>query len=86
MPYERQKALRRELNERIPRGLRGSPQNDLRGTFSFFRMQDIPLEVSLEKALALLRGASPWIRADDSPSTVALGGTQRPSPSTRVST
>lgn len=59
MAYEHQKAIQRELNARIPRGLRGSRQNEFRFAFSFFRIQRYSFDTSLALALAMVRQREP---------------------------
>ena len=55
MPYVRQKMIQKELDARIPRGLRGSRQNELRFGFYFYRSQGHSFDTSLELALAQVR-------------------------------
>ncbi len=59
MAYEHQKAIQRELDARIPRGLRGSLQNDLRGRFYFFRSQGLSFDTSLTMAVGGVREREP---------------------------
>ncbi len=59
MAYERQKSIRRELDERIPRGARGSLQNELRFGFYFFRSQGLSFDTSLTAAVGRIREREP---------------------------
>lgn len=59
MAYERQKAIERELDARIPRGPRGSPQNELRLRFNIYRMEGLPSEASLALAVGGVREREP---------------------------
>lgn len=59
MRYEHQKRLRSELNARIPRGLRGSRQNQFRYCFWFFRSQGNCFDASIEQALSYMRATDP---------------------------
>ncbi len=59
MPYERQKAIQRELDARIPRGLRGGSQNELRFRFYFHRSQGLPFDTSLTSAVLGVRERDP---------------------------
>jgi hypothetical protein len=55
----RQRELRRQLNERIPRGPRGSSQNELRLGVWFWQVQGHSFEDSFAKALAWIRKSDP---------------------------
>ncbi len=59
MAYEHQKAIQRELDARIPRGLRGSKQNEFRFGFSFFRTQGHSFVTSVTLARAKVRETEP---------------------------
>jgi len=59
MGFELQKGIQREMDTRIPRGPRGSLQNELRSRFYFFRSQRIPFEVSLTKAVGGIKEHHP---------------------------
>lgn len=58
MPYERQKMIRREL-ERIPRGLKGSPQNDVRHIVNAQRLLGRTFDESVAIAVTFLRERYP---------------------------
>jgi hypothetical protein len=57
--YELQKQIQRELDTRIPRGPRGSLQNQFRFVFCFFRSQRVSFEESIAKAVASIREREP---------------------------
>ncbi len=59
MGYEFQKQIQRELDARIPRGLSGGPQNELRFGFYFYRSQGLSFENSLAPALGGVRERHP---------------------------
>jgi len=59
MLYERQKALQKELDARIPRGLRGEPQNTVRYIVYSQRLHGKSFDESLEIAMALVRQSYP---------------------------
>ena len=59
MAYELQKQIQRELDERIPRWLDGSPQNELRFGFYFFRSQGHSFDASVEMATKQVRLRAP---------------------------
>jgi hypothetical protein len=54
MVYERQKMIRKEL-ERIPRGLRGSPQNQVRQMVASQYQHGKSFEESVEIAVTFVR-------------------------------
>jgi len=58
MPYERQRMIQKEL-ERIPRGLRGSPQNDMRYIVNDQRLHGKSFEESVEIAVSFVRQRYP---------------------------
>jgi len=58
MAYERQKLIRKEL-ERIPRGLKGSPQNDVRHIVNAQRLFGRTFDESVAIAVAFLQGRYP---------------------------
>lgn len=59
MAHPRQKELQRELNARIPRGPRGSRQNELRARFWFWRVQGRSFDDSLAQAVEGVRETYP---------------------------
>jgi hypothetical protein len=59
MPYKHQKAIQLELDTRIPRGLRGGSQNELRFRFYFYRSQGLPFDTSLTRAVLGVRERDP---------------------------
>jgi len=59
MLYERQKALQKELDARIPRGLRGEPQNTVRYIVYSQRLHGKSFDESLEIAMAFVRQSYP---------------------------
>jgi hypothetical protein len=59
MAYEHQKAIQRELDARIPRGPRGSLQNELRFRLYFFRSQGLSFDASLAMAVSGVREREP---------------------------
>jgi len=59
MPYERQKMIRRELDARIPRWLRGEPQNTVRQIVFNQRLHGKSFEESVEIAVTLVRQQHP---------------------------
>ena len=54
MHYELQKAMRRELNERIPPPPKGDPQNELRNLVNSQRLGGKTFDQSLTIALSLI--------------------------------
>ncbi len=50
-----QERLRQELNERIPRGPRGSPQNELRARWWQLRMHGRSFDEAVSEAVAEIR-------------------------------
>lgn len=59
MRYELQKKIQQELDTRIPRQLRGSPQNSFRQAFYLLRCQGLSFDVSVQKATELTRKTEP---------------------------
>jgi hypothetical protein len=59
MAYEHQKAVQRELDQRVPRWLKGSKQNEFRFLFYFYRTQGHSFEASLTLARAKVRESEP---------------------------
>src|SRR5712691_6023216 len=59
MAYEHQKAIQRELDARIPRGLRGSKQNEFRFGVYFFLIQRHSFDASVTLARTLVRKTEP---------------------------
>ncbi len=59
MAYEHQKAIQRELDARIPRGLRGSKQNEFRFGVYFFLIQRRSFDASVNLACAMVRKTEP---------------------------
>jgi hypothetical protein len=59
MHYEMQKAMQRELNERIPPAPNGDPQNELRHVVNSQRLSGHTFEQSLTIALNLVREHHP---------------------------
>jgi hypothetical protein len=58
MAYEFQTRLRQELNERVPRGSRGSRQNEFRMAVWFYRPR-CTFEESVSRALEFVRRVDP---------------------------
>jgi hypothetical protein len=59
MLYERQKTLLKELDARIPRGLKGEPQNTVRYIVYSQRLHGESFEKSVEIALTFVRQNHP---------------------------
>ncbi len=59
MPYERQKEIQKELDARIPRGLRGEPQNTVRYIVNDERLRGKGFDESLEFAVNFVRQSYP---------------------------
>ena len=59
MPYERQKRLQEELDARIPRGLRGEPQNTVRYIVYSQRLHGKSFDESVEFAVNFVRQSYP---------------------------
>ena len=59
MKNELQHFVRNELDERIPRGPRGSPQNELRMHFNAWRLHGLTFEESVGRAAEVVRLRSP---------------------------
>lgn len=59
MPYEKQKAIQRELNSHIPRGRKGSTQNKFRFAFYFYRSRGMTFEDSVRRATEDVRQHEP---------------------------
>ena len=59
MAYEHQKAIQRELDARIPRGLRGSKQNEFRFGVYFYLIQRHSFNASVTLARAMVRKMEP---------------------------
>jgi hypothetical protein len=59
MPYERQKTIRKEL-ERIPRGLKGSPQNLVRQIVTSQYQHGKTFNESVEIAVTFIRQSCPY--------------------------
>ena len=59
MAFEHQKAVQRELDARIPRGLRGSKQNEFRFGVYFFLIQRQSFDASIALARAMVRETEP---------------------------
>jgi hypothetical protein len=57
--YEQQKAMQRELNERIPPASNGDPQNELRQVVNSQRFSGKSFEQSLDFALSVIRKRYP---------------------------
>jgi hypothetical protein len=58
MPFERQKMIQKEL-ERIPRGVKGSPQNDVRHIVNAQRLFGRTFDESVEIAVNFVRERHP---------------------------
>jgi hypothetical protein len=54
MRYDLQKAMQRELNERIPPAPKGDPQNELRNVVNSHRLRGDTFEQSVTKALSVI--------------------------------
>jgi len=59
MAYERQKTLQKELDGRIPRGLRGDPQNTLRYIVNDECLRGKSFDQSIEFAVNFVRQSYP---------------------------
>jgi hypothetical protein len=59
MDYELQKAMRRELNERIPPAPKGDPQNELRHVVNSHRLSGKSFDQSVIMALNFVRKRHP---------------------------
>ena len=59
MPYDRQKEIQKELDVRIPRWLRGGPQNTVRQIVFNQRLHGKTFDESVEIAVAFVRQAHP---------------------------
>ena len=59
MRYERQKTIQKELNARIPRWLRGEPQNTVRQIVFNQRLHGKTFEESVEIAVNFVRQSNP---------------------------
>ncbi len=55
MKHERQRLTQRELEERIPKGQRGSPQNRFRMQFNAWRLHGLSFEESSARAAEAVR-------------------------------
>jgi hypothetical protein len=54
MHYEQQKAMRQELNERIPPAAKGDPQNELRHVVSSHRISGKTFDQSVALAISVI--------------------------------
>jgi len=59
MKNERQHVVRNEMDERIPRGPRGSAQNELRMHFNAWRLHGLTFEESVVRAVEVVRLRDP---------------------------
>ena len=59
MHYEQEKAIQRELNERIPPAPKGDPQNELRHVVNSQRMYGKSFDQSVAIAVNLVRQRHP---------------------------
>ncbi len=59
MSYERQKEIQKELDARIPRGLRGEPQNTVRHIVNGQRLHGKSFDESVEFAVNFVRECYP---------------------------
>jgi hypothetical protein len=59
MHYEQQKAMQRELNERIPPAAKGDPQNELRHVVNSQRLAGKSFDQSVTIALSLIQKRYP---------------------------
>ena len=59
MKNERQHFVRNEMAERIPRGPRGSAQNELRMHFNAWRLHGLTFEESVVRAAEVVRLRNP---------------------------
>ena len=59
MHYEQQKAMQRELNERIPPAAKGDPQNELRHVVNSQRFSGKTFDQSVTIALGFVRKRYP---------------------------
>src|ERR1700682_752005 len=57
--YEQQKAMQRELNERIPPAAKGDPQNELRHVVNSQRLSGKSFDQSVDFALSVIRKRYP---------------------------
>ena len=55
MKNERQQTVRKEMEERLPRGPRGSAQNELRMRFNAWRLHGLTFEESVARAAERVR-------------------------------
>jgi len=60
MHYELQKAMQRELNERIPPAAKGDPQNELRHVVNSQRFSGKTFDQSVTIALDFVRKRHPY--------------------------
>ena len=67
MHYELQKAMRRELNERIPPAPKGDPQNELRNLVNSQRLGGKTFDQSLTIALSLIYKRYPHFNLESCP-------------------
>lgn len=54
MQYEQQRAIRQELNERIPPAAKGDPQNELRHVVNSHRLSGKSFDQSVAIALSVI--------------------------------
>jgi hypothetical protein len=59
MHYEEQKAMQRELNERIPPAPKGDPQNELRQVVNSQRFRGMNFDQSVTIAVSVIRKRYP---------------------------
>ncbi len=59
MHYEQQKAMQRELNERIPPAPNGDPQNELRQVVNSQRFHGMSFDQSVTMAVNVMRKRYP---------------------------
>ena len=59
MHYEEQKAMQRELNERIPPAPKGDPQNELRQVVNSQRFHGMSFDQSVTIAVTIIRKRYP---------------------------
>ena len=59
MHYDLQKAMQRELNERIPPAPKGDPQNELRNVVNSHRLCGKSFDQSVDMALSVIRQRHP---------------------------
>jgi hypothetical protein len=78
MTHRLQRELQRELNERLPRGSRGSLQNELRMRFWIWRLTGHSFDDSVAKAVDGIRQSTPGFEPLLLPVTARLSPSSLP--------